>query len=294
MTISSLGYIVVDSTDLSKWETFGRDVLGMMLVDAPDSDTLWLQMDERPFRIAVRKAETDRLGYSGWEVADKATFDATIEKIKALDLPIEQASKAEAKDRCAVELIRSEDPCGNKFELYYGRIYDYRQFISPKGVSGFVTGNMGMGHVVLPCPDLATAFKFYTETLGFGLTDEMSFAMSPNPDDPELGLYFLHADNPRHHSLALFQAENPAGCIHVMVEVHDMDDVGFAIDRCNQTETPIASTLGRHTNDEMISFYIHTPAGFAFEYGFDGWQVDWSDYQPTKSLLPSHWGHKWG
>jgi 3,4-dihydroxy-9,10-secoandrosta-1,3,5(10)-triene-9,17-dione 4,5-dioxygenase len=35
-----------------------------------------------------------------------------------------------------------------------------------------------------------------------------------------------------------------------------------------------------------------TPGGFAMEFGCDGLQMDWTDYTPTRSTLPSIWGHK--
>jgi 3,4-dihydroxy-9,10-secoandrosta-1,3,5(10)-triene-9,17-dione 4,5-dioxygenase len=35
-----------------------------------------------------------------------------------------------------------------------------------------------------------------------------------------------------------------------------------------------------------------TPSGFAIEYGYDGWQVDWDDFTPTISHAPDLWGHE--
>ncbi len=111
------------------------------------------------------------------------------------------------------------------------------------------------------------------------------------PDHPGLALYFLHCDNPRHHSVALFEADIPGGLVHVMIEVEDFDDLGRCIDRCKKGGAPISINMGRHSNDLMVSTYITTPSGFDIEYGWDGWQVDWSDYVPTKSEIFSLWGH---
>jgi hypothetical protein len=41
-----------------------------------------------------------------------------------------------------------------------------------------------------------------------------------------------------------------------MVEVDQLDDVGRALDRVMKTEHRLSSTLGRHTNDKMVSFYV--------------------------------------
>ena len=101
-----------------------------------------------------------------------------------------------------------------------------------------------------------------------------------------------NVNNPRHHSLALFQGESASGCIHLMVEVKSVDEVGYCLDRVLAQDIPVTSTLGRHTNDRMLSFYMMTPGGFPMEFGCHGLKMDWSNYTPTKSALPSIWGHK--
>ncbi len=77
-----------------------------------------------------------------------------------------------------------------------------------------------------------------------------------------------------------------------MLEVPTVDEVGYCIDRVNEREIPIVSTLSRHANDGMLSFYMATPTGFAMEFGCDGLQMDWDGYTPTVSSLPSFWGLK--
>jgi 3,4-dihydroxy-9,10-secoandrosta-1,3,5(10)-triene-9,17-dione 4,5-dioxygenase len=103
----------------------------------------------------------------------------------------------------------------------------------------------------------------------------------------------MHADNPRHHNLALMGAPVPSGCVHIMLEARTLDDVGYALDRCMSRGVHISSTLGRHSNDLMVSFYALTPGGFDIEIGCMGLQVDWSRWVPTRSLAPDLWGHRW-
>jgi catechol 2,3-dioxygenase-like lactoylglutathione lyase family enzyme len=146
--------------------------------------------------------------------------------LTAAGVEVTKASADDAGRRCARRLVRLSDPCGNRLELYVGRAIDYAPLASAHGLSGFVTGDMGMGHVVLPAPQLEVARSFYKQHLGFDDTDEMWLAMSPNPSDPKLGIYFMHAGNPRHHSLALMGAPMPSGCVHIMLEARSLDDVG--------------------------------------------------------------------
>jgi 3,4-dihydroxy-9,10-secoandrosta-1,3,5(10)-triene-9,17-dione 4,5-dioxygenase len=289
MTVSSLGYSIIEATDIAAWRKFGTEVLGLMAVDAPDGGVRF-RMDERPFRLAVVPGAADRFVAAGWELPSVEAYDATLKALREAGVAVEAASAAEAADRKVRGFSRCKDPSGNGLEIYHGRVYDYAPFISPLGVSGFVTGNMGLGHVVLPAPKVEETRAFYKTHLGFGDTDEMRVPIGV-PEHPGLALYFLHCDNPRHHSLALFEADIPGGLVHVMIEVEQFDDLGRCIDRCRKGGAPIAINLGRHSNDLMVSAYIKTPSGFDVEYGWDGWQVDWSDYVPTKSEIFSLWGH---
>ena len=43
-----------------------------------------------------------------------------------------------------------------------------------------------------------------------------------------------------------------------MFEVNSLDDVGSTLDVCLERGIRV-STLGMHTNDRMISFYLQTP-----------------------------------
>jgi hypothetical protein len=58
------------------------------------------------------------------------------------------------------------------------------------------------------------------------------------------------------------------------VEVCSLDDVGQGYDLAQLEEGCVAYTLGRHTNDYMISFYSHSPSGFFVECGWGGHVID--------------------
>jgi len=126
----------------------------------------------------------------------------------------------------------------------------------------FVTGLLGLGHVVLPVPDEESTLRFYTDVLGFRLRDSIRMApeLFGRPAGPPLWMRFLGC-NPRHHSLALAPFPADAGIVHLMVETASLDDVGRAMDRCARRGATLSAGLGRHANDEMVSFYVRTPAG---------------------------------
>ena len=152
---------------------------------------------------------------------------------------------------------------------------------------------MGFGHVVLPTDRYDETRAFYKDLLGFGDSDEMRVHF-PGAPERGLGMSFMHASGPRHHTVAVGEFPAPSGLIHTMVEVPTIDDVGLAFDRAVAAGTHISATLGRHTNDKMLSFYMRTPGGFDIEYGCGGEQYhDWSTVTPTFTIKEDLWGHKW-
>ena len=296
MNVRSLGYVLIESAQPRQWLEYGTEVLGLMQAPGmPEDGNVYLKMDARPFRFAICPGATERLALCGWELYDDVEFEIASEELAYAGVAFEQGSAADCQMRRVRELIRLEDPAGNTLELYHGADLDYARFVSPVGITGFETGcngDMGFGHAVLPAPNLEETHAFYRDVLGFGDSDYMHFHFSEDPADPGQGLNFMHVDNPRHHSLALYQAEMPGDCVHLMVEVESIDEVGYCLDRVLAREIAVTSTLGRHTNDRMLSFYMATPSGFAMEFGCEGLKVDWDNYTPTKSTLPSIWGHK--
>lgn len=101
--------------------------------------------------------------------------------------------------------------------------------------------------------------------------------------------------NQRHHSLAICPAQTlrDPGLIHLMVEVDTLDAVGQALDRVNAEGFQLSSTLGRHTNDKMVSFYVRAPGDWDIEFGTEGMLVDEEHYTAEEITADSYWGHQW-
>jgi len=291
--IRGLGYVRVESTDVDQWRRFGGKVLGLAEGRGPDPGHLYLRMDEMSARIVVEPAAQDRLGCTGWEVADHRALAAAVDHLKHHGVHVEDGSPEEAAERRVEGLVRFEDPFGNVFELFHGASYESRPVVTPYA-NTFVTGEQGLGHVVLPVTDDEAALRFYAEVLGFRLRDSMRMPGEFVGKEPgtTAWLRFLGC-NPRHHSLAFLpMAEaNPARCVHIMLEVAKLDDVGRALERVRKHQVPLSATLGRHMNDEMLSFYVKSPGGFDVEYGTDGLQVDDSRWVARESTAVSYWGH---
>ncbi|WP_157550953.1 iron-dependent extradiol dioxygenase HsaC [Nocardioides jensenii] len=292
--IRSMGYVRVASTHLDQWRHFGSKVLGLAEGRGPAPDNLYFRIDEVSARLVVFPSDVDRLEATGWEVADHRALQAARDHLREAGVAFEEGTPEELAERRVQELVRFQDPWDNVFELFHGITYEARPVVTPYAAS-FVTGDQGMGHIVVPVTDDVEALRFYTEVLGFRLRDSMSMPGEFVGKEPgsKVWLRFLGV-NPRHHSLAFLPMPNPARCVHIMLEVEKLDDVGRALERVRKNKAPLSATLGRHMNDEMVSFYVRSPGGFDVEFGTEGLQVDDARWVARESTAVSYWGHDFG
>lgn len=287
--IRGLAYVVAETTELSKWQTYAEGVLGMMTAPSPDGG-LYVRMDERQFRFAVQVGARDAYVASGWEVAGQSAFQAALAHLADAGVAVALGDAALCRLRCVQQVASFQDPSGNCHELVWGFKSDFVHFASPAGVSRFVTGNFGMGHTVLPSIDFEKTANFYKDVMGFGLSDIYNF--QPNGDaGPTLPIHFFHCNNARHHSLAVAGFPVESGCVHVMVEVENMPEVGRAMDRMQQHQVVQTATLGQHTNDRVTSFYMRSPSNFDIEFGYGGAVIDWQAHITHEFTRVSLWGH---
>jgi extradiol dioxygenase len=280
--IQSLSYIGFSSPNAQDWRTFGPDLLGFQLAaDAPDGGVR-LRLDDAQWRIAVHPGDINDLAYLGWSVSGPAALRTAIVRLNDAGVDVHHADEVLRADRCVAELIWFIDPVGWRHELSWGQAMRPASFRAGRAMSGFVTGEAGLGHVVMFAPDPALTEDFYVDVLGMRLSDQIY--MGP------IILRFFHC-NPRHHTLALVNLPGLVGFHHLMVEVNSMDDVGTALDRVKAAGCSISEDIGRHTNDYMTSFYVRTPSGFDIEYGWGGRLIDSATWQSNTYDSNSIWGH---
>jgi len=284
-SVAELAYVELGVSSLADWQSYASDVLGLSV--KVEDESLLLKMDTSIWRIKVVETGEDDIRCAGFKMADDASMHNMIEQLNNAGFAVTQASIAETAGRQVDSLISCQDPFGLRIELFVGDRSSELPFVSPQGVNGFVTGDQGLGHIVLFVADEQAAVEFYQKGLGFRLSDHITMG----PKGHQFNLTFLHC-NPRHHSLALAPVPLPKKLNHIMLEVTSLDDVGYGLDRATAQSTPISSSIGCHTNDQMVSFYMQTPSGFDIEYGFGGIQIDDETWQTTSYDKPSIWGHK--
>ncbi len=285
--ISELGYLGVGVSDLAAWKRVVTTVFGMQVVPGDTPDMSYLRIDQHQYRIELNSRGTDDLEFAGWEVKDAATLEAIATQLEDGGVKVKAGTRDDAAQRRVVDLIKCLDPNGIATEIFYGHPVDPRPYQPSRAGSGFKTAGQGLGHILVHSPDIDASVSFYRDILGFRVSD---FTTLSTPNGP-LRLTFLHC-NPRHHSIAFIGGPGPKRLNHIMFESNALMDVGIGRDACLAHGIPIAIDLGCHMNDQMVSFYMGCPSGFALEYGWGARVIDDATWQVEHyDSVESIWGH---
>lgn len=124
-----------------------------------------------------------------------------------------------------------------------------------------------IGHIALHVRDLERSAKFYTQVLGFRVSDAYGDAMMPG------GAVFLRC-NSDHHGVALFPATDAqlanAGLHHLAFEVSTLQEVLKARDYLRRLDVPIEFD-GRRRAGCQIAVEFRDPDGHHLEIY---WNID--------------------
>ena len=207
MSVQALGYVGFHAPALDEWKAYGTRILGFQLVEG-SAKTAAFRMDDRRQRVIVEADGGEGVKFFGWEISDAAALDALATTLEQAGVAVERGTRALADERRVRDLIVFADPIGSRVEVFHGAEDADDQFRPGRAISGFRTGPLGLGHVVMSVERLDEVAAFYEKLLGFRVSD---FYSHPFP------ARFYHI-NSRHHSLAFVQSGKTA-IHHLMVEL---------------------------------------------------------------------------
>lgn len=284
MSVTQLGYLGLAVRDRGEWDRLLEQTLGCQRAPDDGADVSRFRIDERDHRLTLRQAESDGVDYLGFEVADADALAKVSELMSGMGHQPVAATPEELVQRKVLGMAHATDPAGNRAEFYFGPTDASTPFVSNLGISSFVAGDLGVGHIVVATAAWEETAEFYCQ-LGFSVSDYIK--------TPDIDGVFLHC-NGRHHTLALLRLPEGAQTEfhHFLLEVPDLDSMGRSMERCLLSNDELSFSLGRHTNDHMVSFYLRTPSGYEIEYGTGGRLIDSEAWVVNQYESISFWGHR--
>jgi catechol 2,3-dioxygenase-like lactoylglutathione lyase family enzyme len=273
--VTEIRYVGYGVTDLPSERRFYLETWGLKEVATGDGlDWFKTQGSDEHHAVRLRTSDANHLDVIAL-AADSATdVDALHQKIAASGCRIVQGP-------------RDLDAPGGGYGL---------RFFSPDGLPFEISSGVARGeqrpidrwegvpvrisHIVLHSPDLKAAVRFFTDVLGFRVSDWLGDFMC-----------FLRC-NHAHHRIAILPG--PPCLNHVAYDMTGVDGMMAGISRLKQAGVTIRWGPGRHTAGNNTFSYFVTPGGFAVEYTAELDAVDFEThvdqvYHPAPRVM-DQWG----
>ncbi|WP_200304609.1 VOC family protein [Streptomyces adelaidensis] len=285
-----LGYLVIETNRFADWRRFGTDAIGMHRDDL-DTGVTRFRLDDQECRFLLRRGPAEDVVATGWHIDDHAAFERIEARVRAHGVPVRVGTAEEAALRGVERLLRFPGPKGITQEIYTTPVIAAEPLRML--ASGFVTGEAGMGHVAITSARPTRLRGYFDTVFDARLTDYIDETIS----GVKLKIRFLRV-NERHHSLAIAAVRGlPIDPVrtrvqHVNVQVTSLDDVARSYQRVSELGFEMALTVGQHTNDKELSYYVRTPSGFEWEVGWNPIVVDENTWEPSTHQGISVWGHR--
>ncbi|HSG56562.1 MAG TPA: VOC family protein [Paracoccaceae bacterium] len=277
--ITEIRYVGYGVTDFAAERKFYAEDFGLVEVaaqDGPEDSMAWFKTHGHDEHHVVRlhQADTNSIEVIALAADSRADVDAL------------QARVAAAGGKIVHEARELDAPGGG---------YGFR-FFTPDGLPFEISAEVEVldkramerweampvriSHIVLHSPDHQALVRFFTDVLGFRVSDWLGDFMC-----------FLRC-NSAHHRIAVLPG--PPCLNHVAYDMLTVDDMMRGISRLRKRGTDLRWGPGRHLAGNNTFSYFTTPNGFVVEYTSELEDVDFDTHQdkvhqPAPQIM-DQWG----
>jgi len=285
-----LGYIVIESNKTEQWLKFLTEGIGLQLSQKGDN-AMAFRMDNHTCRILVTKGNAEDVVGFGWHIQNEQALNTIQSRLNERDIAVTTGAPDEAFKRGIKSFWSIKGPKGITFDFYTQPILRDTPVDTPN--SGFETGDGGMGHAAIISRHPEHMLQFFTEILDARISDHITQAIA----GVTLDFTFLRF-NERHHTVAIAASRglklDPVRTTvqHFNLMVNSIVDLSATYLRLRKMGYEMAREIGRHPNDEDVSFYVISPSGFEIEVGWGALKVNEENWTINQYNRISQWGHR--
>ncbi len=259
INIKRLGHVAFTVHDVEETASFYEKILGMEISDRA-GEAVFLRCNNEHHCLALYPGEKRGMHHLGLEVNDKEALLAARDVLASHG---HEPIKRDYEEPGQGEAYCYRDPDGFLLELYEG-MESIKQTLPANDVRP-----LKFGHITFMAKDLETSLAFYTELLGFRISDTLE-------DD---SLAWIRC-NQEHHGIAIINA----GISKVNHYCFDLSDWSVFKNICDSLYTndiPIIYGPSRHGPGGNLFLYIPDAAGNVIELSTEMILIEDEDnYQP--------------
>ncbi|WP_260929589.1 VOC family protein [Novosphingobium sp. 9] len=273
--VTEIRYVGYAVQDFEAERAFYRDDWGLTEVDATN-DMAWFKTQGHDEHHVVRlhKAEVNHVEVIAFAADSAADVDTLHEKVQAAGCKVIFAPR-DLDAPGGGYGFRFFSPDGLPFEISAGvEALDKREMARWEGVP------VKISHIVLHSPDHPAMVRFFTDVLGFRVSDWLGDFMC-----------FLRC-NSAHHRVAILPG--PPCLNHVAYDMLTVDDMFRGASRLKKRGTDIRWGPGRHTAGNNTFSYFVTPGGFVVEYSAELEEVDFELHEDKVHVPAPTVMDQWG
>ena len=258
--VTEIRYVGYGVEDFDTERKFYADDWGLVEVAAEDG-MAWFKAhghDEHHV-LRLRKADTNHVDVIALAADTRGDVDTLHEKVSAAGCRIIHAPR---------ELNAPGGGYGFRFFSPDGLPFEVSSDVARSDKRAMVRWEampVKISHIVLHSPDHKAMVNFFTDVLGFRVSDWLGDFMG-----------FLRC-NSAHHRIALLPG--PPCLNHVAYDMLSVDCMMRGASRLRKRGTDLRWGPGRHTAGNNAFSYFTTPNGFAVEYTSELEEVDFDSHQ---------------
>jgi catechol 2,3-dioxygenase-like lactoylglutathione lyase family enzyme len=228
---------------------------------AAEADMIWLRTrgHDEPFVVRLRRSDANHLDVIALAADSLRDVESLQQRVTSAGCRIIHSLRPLVGPGSG-HGFRFFSPDGLPFEISCDVARSPRQTIQPRE-----SIPLRISHIVLHSPKPAQAVAFFTDVLGFRVSDWLGDFMC-----------FLRC-NRAHHRLAVLPG--PPCLNHVAYDMHGAEAMLRGIGRLKQSGIDIRWGPGRHLAGDNTFSYFVTPNGFAVEYTAELEEVDFDTHQ---------------
>lgn len=268
-----LDHVKLTSPQPAEMAQYYAKVLGGSTADLAGGDKLIAGAERR---VVIGEGAAGQLGYAAFALGDRARLDALRTRLEQQQIAILPSPTPLLGDGS----FAVADPNGNQVAFGVGAA------VPDAPTKDKLPGRLQ--HVVVTTDDIGGMIKFYTEVLGFKLSDRVK------DEAGDTTAAFMRSDD-EHHSFACFRAR-ARKFDHFCFETTQWNDIRDWADHLASLHIPIGWGPGRHGPGNNLFFMLNDPDGNAFEFSAEIERVhpdvDTREWKHEQRTLNS-WGSAW-